>query len=78
MKQKADQIVGRHLYRVKFCFLCPGLQFMLNAFLNVTTAKSGIGPAGDAVMKIFATDKFKEIYPGAILQDISYFGTLDA
>jgi hypothetical protein len=74
----AAKIVGRHLYRVKFSFVSDSFQLLLEGHLNITTDSRGLGPAGRAVMAVMRTAKFREIYPGAGVRDMTYLGTIDS
>lgn len=75
---KQARIVGRHLYRVRFSFVDGGLGLLLFGHMNITTESRGIGPAGRAAMAVTRTAQFRETYPGAIIRDMNYLGTIDS
>ena len=72
------KIVGRHLYRVKFRYQTDGLYFLLDGNLNITTDARGLGPAGRATTAVMRTAAFRKKFPGAIVRDIVYLGTIDS
>ena len=73
----AAKIAGRHLYRVRFSFVDGGFKFLLEGRLNITTADRGLGSAGRATMAVMRTAAFRDQFPGAIVRDMTYQGTID-